>query len=200
MTFLARLVLLISLLALRISPSQLATICASQKFKNNKLYANCTDLPTLNSYLHWTYNASNSSLTVAFVAGPSKSGGWIAWAINPFGTKMRNTQALVAHTVDDGTPSVKTYVIFPHFGMVPGKFSFDIWDISAEFSDGTLKIFATVKLPEKMETVHQLWQVGPGINKTTGFPLKHDFLPANLASQGPLSLVATGTTNTRGNV
>ncbi|KAK9902485.1 hypothetical protein M0R45_001574 [Rubus argutus] len=104
MTFLACLVLLISLLALRISPSQLATICASQKFKNNKLYANCTDLSTLSSYLHWTYNASNSSLAVAFVAAPSKSGGWIAWAINPFGTKMRNTQALVAHTVDDGTP------------------------------------------------------------------------------------------------
>ncbi|KAK9944629.1 hypothetical protein M0R45_010189 [Rubus argutus] len=181
--------ILISLLALLISPSQAATAtCTSQKFTNNKLYANCTDLPHLSSYLHWTYDASNSSLAVAFVAAPSKSGGWVAWAINPTGTNMSGAQALVAYVQDDGTPTVKTYNITSYSSIVPGKLSFDVWDISAESSNGTLMIFATVKVPEKAETVNQVWQVGPGVNKTTHFIEKHDFAQANLAAYGALSL------------
>ncbi|KAK9933586.1 hypothetical protein M0R45_020779 [Rubus argutus] len=69
---------------------------------------------------------------------------------------------------------------------------------TALFSNGTLQIFATVKVPEKADTVNQVWQVGPGINKTTGLLEKHELLPTNLAAYGPLSLVPTGTINTRG--
>jgi hypothetical protein len=192
----APLVFLISLLALLISPSQAATTCTSQKFANNKLYANCTDLPVLSSYLHWTYNASNSSLAVAFVATPSKSGGWVAWAINPTGTKMLGSQALVAYVQDDGTPIVKTYNLSSLSSVVPGNLSFDVWDTRAESNDGTLKIFATVKVPEKAETVNQVWQVGPAINKTTHFIEKHDFNAANLAAYGVLNLGTGTTTNT----
>jgi phenylalanyl-tRNA synthetase beta subunit len=188
--------LLIFLLALLISPSMAVTTCTSQKFKNNKLYANCTDLPTLSSYLHWNYNASNSFLAVAFVAAASKTGGWIAWAINPTGTGMAGAQALVAYTLYEGIPTVQTYNIASYTSAVPGTLSFDVWDISAEFSYGTLKIFATVKVPEKVEMVNHVWQVGPGINKATGVLEKHDFASANLVAHGTLSLVATRTTNT----
>lgn len=80
-----------------ISPAN-ALICSSQKLSNN-LYTNCTDLPTLNSSLHWTHIANTSSISIAFVAPPSKPDGWIAWAINPTGTGMPGSQALLAFKV-----------------------------------------------------------------------------------------------------
>ncbi|KAK9902490.1 hypothetical protein M0R45_001273 [Rubus argutus] len=187
------LLFLISLLALLFAKCR-AIPCSSQTFKNNRRYDYCTDFPIL----HWTYNASNCSLSVAFLAAPSKPGGWVAWAINPNGTKMPGAQALVAHTVDDGTPTVNTYNVISYTSIVPGKLSFDVWDISAEFSYGFLIIFATVKVPEEVDTVNQIWQVGPGINQTTGLLQKHELLPMNLATYGFLSLVPTGTHNTRG--
>ncbi|KAL6211004.1 hypothetical protein ACLB2K_016233 [Fragaria x ananassa] len=189
--------LLVSLSALLISPSQAATAaCPSTKFKNNKVFANCTVLSTLDSHLYYSYNASNSSLAVAFVAAPSKPGGWIAWAINPTGTKMSGAQAIVAYTKEDGTPTIKTLNITSYSILTPGKLAFDFWDTSAELNNGTLTIFATVKVPEKAETVNQVWQVGPGISKTTGYLEKHEFGSQNLAAYGPLSLVANGTSST----
>ncbi|KAK9933569.1 hypothetical protein M0R45_020762 [Rubus argutus] len=189
----ASLLLLVFLLALLISPSQADTaICTSQTFKN-KLYANCTDLPSLSSYLHWAYNASNSSLAVAFVfVAYAKFDSWIAWAINPTGTKMIGAQALIAYIHEDGTPVLKTYNITSYSSIVPGKLSFDVWDMSTEYTDfnSAFTIFATVKVPEKAETVNQVWQVGPGFSKTTGMIEKHDFATENLVSYGPLSLVA----------
>ncbi|XP_004292341.1 PREDICTED: auxin-induced in root cultures protein 12 [Fragaria vesca subsp. vesca] len=188
--------LLVSLSALLISPSQAATACPSTKFKNNKVFANCTVLSALDSHLYYSYNASNSSLAVAFVAAPSKPGGWIAWAINPTGTKMSGAQAIVAYTKEDGIPAIKTLNITSYNILTPGKLAFDFWDTSAELASGTLTIFATVKVPEKAETVNQVWQVGPGINKTTGYLEKHEFGSQNLVAYGPLSLVATGTSST----
>ncbi|XP_008244700.1 PREDICTED: auxin-induced in root cultures protein 12 [Prunus mume] len=185
----------ISLLALVISPAQAAT-CSSQTFKNNKLYANCSDLPFLSSYLHWTYNASNSSLSIAFVATPSKSEGWVAWAINPTATKMSGAQTLLAYKTEDGAPVVKTFDITSYSSIVPGKLAFDVWDVSAEFSKGTFTIFAVVKVPKDAASVNQVWQLGPAINKTSGFPVKHDFAPPNLQSFSTLYLVANSTTGT----
>ncbi|KAB2636657.1 auxin-induced in root cultures protein 12-like [Pyrus ussuriensis x Pyrus communis] len=187
------------LLALLISPAAQAATCTSQTFKNNKVYSNCNDLPALNSYLHWTYNRSNSSLSIAFVAAPAKTGGWVAWAINPTAEKMAGSQALLAHLTTDGTPVVKTYNISSYSSIIPGNLSFDVWDISAEFSNSTYMIFATVKVPENKESVNQVWQVGPGVNTTTGFPERHDFAPANLRSYGLLNLVANATTNSTSN-
>ncbi|KAK9933566.1 hypothetical protein M0R45_020759 [Rubus argutus] len=197
----ASLLLPILLLALLISPSQADTaICTSQTFNNSNVYTNYADLPSLGSCLHWTYNASNSSLAVAFVfVGYRNYDSWIAWAINPTGTGMVGAQALVAYILDDGTPAVKTYNITSYSSIIPGKLSFDVWNVSAEYTSA-FTIFATVKVPEKAETVNQVWQVGGGFNKITGMIEKHSFAAANLISYGPLSLVATGTPNTRGDV
>ncbi|XP_008244699.1 PREDICTED: auxin-induced in root cultures protein 12-like [Prunus mume] len=185
----------ISLLALLISPAQAAT-CTSQTFKNNKLYAQCNDLPYLSSYLHWTYSASNSSLSVAFVATPAKSDGWVAWAINPTQTKMAGAQTLLAYKNEKGAPAVNTLNISSYNSIVPGKLSFEVWDVSAEFSNGSFTIFATVKVPKDAASVNQVWQVGSAVNKTSGFPEKHDVAPANLKSFGTLSLGANSTTGT----
>ncbi|XP_007204138.2 auxin-induced in root cultures protein 12 isoform X1 [Prunus persica] len=178
-----------SFLALLVSPAQAAT-CTSQTFNNNKLYSNCTDLPVLNSYLHWTYDTSDSSLSIAFISTPSQSDGWVAWGINPTSTKMAGAQILLAYNTDGGIPTVKTFNISSYTSVVPGKLSFDIWDISSEFSNGTFKIFAAVKVPKNKKSVNQVWQVGPRVNQTSGFPDKHDIVGPNLESFQTLYLAA----------
>ncbi|XP_021807150.1 auxin-induced in root cultures protein 12-like [Prunus avium] len=185
-----------SFLTLLVSPAQAVT-CTSQAFNNNKLYSSCTDLPFLSSYLHWTYNTSNSSLSIAFVSMPSQSDGWVAWGINPTSTKMAGAQILLAYNTDSGIPTVKTFNISSYTSVVPGKLSFDIWDISSEFSNGTFKIFAAVKVPKNEKSVNQVWQVGPGVNQTSGFPDKHDIVGPNLKSFQTLYLAARPITGTR---
>ncbi|GLT31302.1 hypothetical protein SLA2020_060460 [Shorea laevis] len=71
--------------------------CTSEKLPDSKkTFVNCTDLPTLNATLHYTCNAFNFTLSVAFVAAPASPEGWTAWAINPTGTGMVEAQALLA--------------------------------------------------------------------------------------------------------
>ncbi|BFG39738.1 hypothetical protein CerSpe_260120 [Prunus speciosa] len=184
-----------SFLALLVSPAQAAT-CTAQAFNNNKLYSSCTDLPVLSSYLHWTYDTSNSSMSIAFVCTPSQSDGWVAWGINPTSTKMAGAQILLAYNTDSGIPTVKTFNISSYTSLVPGKLSFDIGNISSEFSNGTFKIFAAVKVPKNEKSVNQVWQVGPRVNQTSGFPDKHDIVGPNLESFQTLSLAANPTTGT----
>ncbi|XP_054781557.1 cytochrome b561 and DOMON domain-containing protein At3g25290-like [Prosopis cineraria] len=169
-------------------PSPVTSLtCTSQKFSDNKVYSNCVDLPVLNSYLHWTLDSSNSSLSIAFVAAPAKPGGWVSWAINPTGTGMAGAQALVAFE-NEGVVMAKTYNISSYSSVVPGKLSFDVWDLKAEKLSGgaMMSILAKVKLPENAETVNQVWQVGPSV--TDGELDSHEFAPANLDSKGVLNL------------
>ncbi|KAJ7961645.1 Cytochrome b561 and DOMON domain-containing protein [Quillaja saponaria] len=159
--------------------------CTSQKFANNQLYSKCLDLPSLSSYLHWTYDSSNSSLSVVFLAPPAQRDGWISWAINPTGTGMAGSQALIAFK-SNGVITVKTYNISSYTSIVQSKLSFDVWDMRAEESDGLIKIYAKVKVPEKAEKLNQVWQVGPSV--TAGRPDKHEFQTENLNAKGTLSL------------
>ncbi|KAI4356317.1 hypothetical protein L6164_000349 [Bauhinia variegata] len=175
------------LLSLWVSPipRTIALTCTSQKFTDNQLYSKCLDLPVLDSYLHYTYDSSNSSLSFAFIAAPAKSDGWISWAINPTGDGMAGAQALVAFK-NDGVMTVNTYNISSYSSILPSKLSFDVWDMKAEESDGVMRILAKVKVPTKAETLNQVWQVGPSV--IAGFPGKHGFEQANLQSKGTLSL------------
>ncbi|KAJ9169820.1 hypothetical protein P3X46_017970 [Hevea brasiliensis] len=162
--------------------------CTSQKF-TNKLFDNCTDLPTLNAYLHYTYNASNSSLSIAFKAPPAKTNGWVGWGINLNGTGMAGAQAIVA--MKNGTVVVvKKYSLASYSDIKEtSKLTVDAWDLSAESdSAGNFVIFASVKVPEG-PSVNQIWQVGPSVNN--GFPVKHNFDKANLQAKGTLQLVAS---------
>ncbi|KAI4356318.1 hypothetical protein L6164_000350 [Bauhinia variegata] len=188
------LILLISCWVLLISPAH-SQNCASQKFSGNRTFPNCTDLTTLSAVLHFNYNASNSSLSVAYTAAPSKTGGWVAWAINPNGSGMIGAQALIAFKLNNNV-TVKTYNLVSYGSIKQEKLSFDVWDLSAGEANGKITIFATVKLPDKAENVSQVWQVGPSV--TNGQPDKHDFGTANLASKGVLTLVGASANTTSG--
>ncbi|XP_060180340.1 cytochrome b561 and DOMON domain-containing protein At3g25290-like [Lycium barbarum] len=179
------------IISLIIIPSSLSQqTCSSQKFTNNKIYTRCSDLPTLKSFLHWTYDVSNSTLSVAFIAPPNKPDGWISWAINPNGVGMVGSQSLVAFKNPSGKMVVKTYDITSYSDIKESnKLWFDVKEVEAEFSGGFMRLFATVVLPEKGKTrLNHVWQVGPAISN--GFPAKHDFQPGNLNSKGTLDLVS----------
>ncbi|XP_031255661.1 cytochrome b561 and DOMON domain-containing protein At3g25290-like [Pistacia vera] len=183
------LILGFSFLFLLISPA-LSQTCKSQKLTNNNVYSHCLDLPTLASYLHFSYDSTNRSLSVAFVATPSNSNGWIAWAINPTGTGMAGAQSLVASKDSTGAVTVKTYNISSYSSVVPEKLSFEVWDTSADESGGFMRLYGKVKVPEELAKagkVNQVWQMGPGVG-ANGMLEKHDFAPANLNARATLDL------------
>ena len=183
-------VVAVLVLGLVVSPGESLT-CASQKFKN-KVYANCTDLPYLGAYLHWTYNAYNATLSIAFLAKPPQPDGWVAWGINPSSTKMPGSQTLLAYE-SNGIPTVKTYNIRSYnLSSSETKLLYDVSDLSYEYSDSTITIFATwLVLDEK---VNHVWQVGP---ISQGVPGIHVTKADNLLSFGVLELLLlSGSTGT----
>ncbi|MFQ6619528.1 hypothetical protein Gotur_001297 [Gossypium turneri] len=176
---------------LLISPAVSLT-CSTQKFNKNQVFSTCIDLPSLSSYLHFTYDSPIATLSVAFVATPPKSGGWIAWAINPKATGMVGSQALVAYkNFTTGVPVVRTYDISSYSSIVPKDLSFAVWDKTAESrSDGSLVIFAKIKVTADLAAsgkINQVWQAGPGVGDG-GMLVKHEFAAANLQSKGTLDL------------
>ncbi|XP_065855084.1 auxin-induced in root cultures protein 12-like, partial [Euphorbia lathyris] len=180
------------LLSFLISASLLISLsnslaCTSQTFKSKKVFSNCTDLPYLKSFLHFTYNSTNSSLSIGFISPLAKPEGWVAWAINPTGTGMIGSQALIAFQ-SNGSLIVNTYNI----SMFPqqSKLSFDVWDLSTESDGKKIVIFTTVKVPEGATTVNQVWQVGPSVSK--GVPDKHEMGEANKKYVGVLKFAGGG--------
>ncbi|CAI9768485.1 unnamed protein product [Fraxinus pennsylvanica] len=170
-----------------ISPSYSAT-CNSQTFTNKKLYTFCNDLHSLNSYLHWTYEPANSTLSVAFIAPPASPDGWISWAINPTGTGMVGAQALIAFRDSKGAMTVKTYNIKSYGPLMESRVWYDVKESSAESSGGMIRLFATLVLPANGKTmVNHVWQVGSSVTKDV--PDKHGFQPENLNSKGSLDLL-----------
>nr|XP_025625377.1 cytochrome b561 and DOMON domain-containing protein At4g12980-like [Arachis hypogaea] len=123
-----------------------------------------------------------------FVGSPPHPSGWISWAINLTGLGMAGAQALVAYKDgNNGAVTVKTLDIKSYSEMVPGKLSFEVWGLKGEESGGAIMIFANMKVPEKVTTLNQVWQVGPSV--TAGRFDKHDFAPENLNSKGMLNLI-----------
>lgn len=184
--------LLLSLLfgALLFSPA-VSLECTSQTFSTKAQYSTCSDLPTLGAFLHWTYNQTKSTLAVAFVAKPAAPDGWIAWGINPTSTGMIGAQAFIAFKDSKGKLAVKTYNLTSYGAITQQKLSLTVMDSRAEAENGVMRIFATVKLPEKMETVNQVWQVGAAVKDNV--PQKHEMGPANLDAKDTLALTAANT-------
>ncbi|KNA16719.1 hypothetical protein SOVF_086560 isoform B [Spinacia oleracea] len=170
-------------------PLSLSSTCTSPKLTST--YKSCSQLPSLSSSLHFTYNPSNKSLAVAFTAVPPSSSGWVAWGINPTSTGMAGTQALVAFRNSDGSMSVDTFNLSSYSDIIPGKISFPVYEKRAVFNkdDGSITIFASVGHSGGGKINH-VWQVGPGVTK--GFPMKHDFKPENLKATATLDLSADG--------
>ncbi|KAL1317697.1 hypothetical protein HN51_069907 [Arachis hypogaea] len=184
------LLLLFILIALIASTS--ANTCTTQTLtdasNNNKVYANCMDLPHLNAFLHWTHNTSNSSVSVAFVATPPRPGGWVSWAVNPTGTGMVGAQSFVAYKGDNGVVTVFPLNI-QSYSKMSQNLTIDTWNLRGEEDEGIIKIFVNIKVVENAVSLNQVWQVGPSV--TAGRIDPHAFAPENLNSKGPLSLVGT---------
>ncbi|XP_057780987.1 auxin-induced in root cultures protein 12-like [Salvia miltiorrhiza] len=190
----ASLLLLAAAVALHL-PAAASQACKSQTFSTAK-FANCTDLPTLNASLHWTYDAAarpGPKLSIAYVAPPARPDGWIAWALNPTSSGMLGAQALVAFGDGDGAGAVavKTYNISSYGPIAESEIAYAVTGRRAERSGGVIRLFATLALPAGSSgaaAVNQVWQVGAAVRG--GVPVKHDFLPENLKSMGSLLLTS----------
>ena len=101
---------------------------------------------------------------------------------------MAGAQTLLAFKDTDNI-TIKTYDInSPKPSKWGHNLSYGVRDLSAEHSNGTIKIFAKWKLPKNTETVNHVWQVGPGMTKE-GLPLSHEMKPDNVQAKGKLQLV-----------
>ncbi|RLN04508.1 auxin-induced in root cultures protein 12-like [Panicum miliaceum] len=181
--------LLVLLLASPAATRLASAACASEKFPAGRAYATCEDLPKLGASLHWTYDASKSSLSVAFVAAPAAPGGWVAWGLNPTGEGMAGAQALVAlKGSGSAAPTVKTYNISGYALGASSPLEFPATDLAADAagSGGKIRVYGKLQLPKGMKAVNQVWQVGS--SATGGAPDKHAFGADNLSAKGKLVL------------
>lgn len=185
--------LFIILFSLFSTPSHSALTCASQKL--NRTYANCTNLPTLGATLHFTFNATNRTLSVAFSASPPSPSGWVAWGLNLAGGGMPGAEALLALPSTSGSAvTLRRYNLTSYKSIdVVKAFTFESWDLSAEETNGAITIYGTVKIPDSAENVSHVWQVGP---VAAGKPGVHSFEKKNTDSKAafPVALVGPNTT------
>ncbi|KAK4803052.1 hypothetical protein SAY86_001255 [Trapa natans] len=164
--------------------------CSNYSFPSNQAFGSCTDLPYLNSYLHWDYHASTGKVKIAYRRPSADTSKWVAWAINPTSTGMDGAQAMVAYQQSNG--SVRAYTS-PIDGdqtkLEEGNLSFDVSDLSATYASGEMTIFATITLPAgNGTTVNQVWQEGPLTGG--GTPGPHAFSGANTLSKGSLDFAS----------
>jgi hypothetical protein len=184
----------LALLLLLLAAPRLASAagaCAAEKFPAGRTYETCEDLPKLGASLHWAYDASKHTLSVAFVAAPAAAGGWVAWGLNPTGEGMAGTQALVAlKGSGSAAPSVNTYNItgYVALGAASMPIAFPATDLAADAagSGGKMRVYGKLQLRAGMRAVNQVWQVGSSV--TGGAPDKHALDAANLAAKSKLVL------------
>ncbi|CAI9089329.1 OLC1v1023888C1 [Oldenlandia corymbosa var. corymbosa] len=164
--------------------------CSNYRFPNNKKFSTCSDLPYLNSALHWTYIPSSQTLQVAFRQTTISPQRWVAWAINPRPTPgMLGSQALIAYPKPDGTMRVYTSPVNSYqTGLKEGDLSFPVSDLSATYSNSEITIFATLMLHNISTTVNQVWQEGP--LTPSGTPGMHPLTGPNMKSMGTLDLLS----------
>ena len=189
-TALHQLLLLLLVAALPVAMSS----CAGEDFPSGRSYVTCEDLPHLGAALHWTYDASEPSLSLAFVAAPAAPGGWVAWGINPTGSGMVGAQALVAlagGAANSSAPvAVRTYNItgYSPLGDASTPIAFPATGLAADVGGGgKVRLYATLRLGKGVKkVVNHVWQVGSSVTK--GAPDMHAMGADNLASKGKLVL------------
>nr|DAD20293.1 TPA_asm: hypothetical protein HUJ06_021756 [Nelumbo nucifera] len=176
--------------------SSSAQTCQSYTFSSNRQFSSCSDLPVLNSYLHWTYSPSAGSVQIAYRHTGVTTSNWVAWAINPTSQGMIGAQALVAYQQSNGSMLAYTSpVTSVSTSLAEGNLSFQVSDLLATFDNNEMTIFATIELPNNLTTVNQVWQVGP-VDQST--PRSHTTSGDNINSKGSLNFLS-GQTTTTGN-
>ncbi|CAN8265618.1 unnamed protein product [Cochlearia groenlandica] len=142
---------------------QLQSTCDSHNFNNGKHFRSCIDLPVLDSYLHFSYVLETGLLDVAYRHTNVKPSSWIAWGINPTSKGMSGSQTLLAYRnstsglVRAYTSSIKGYST----KLEEGPLSFRVTQLSAQYLNEEMTIFATMVLPPNTTLVNHLWQDGP---------------------------------------
>ncbi|GFY99613.1 auxin-responsive family protein [Actinidia rufa] len=179
--------LLVPSLAL-LSSSFSSSPCSDFVFPNDKAFASCTDLPTLNSFLHWTHKPLSRTLEIAYRHTGITSPKWVAWGINPTSPRMVGTQAIVAYQKPDGTMTVYTSPVNGYRTQLhEGELSFPVSDLSASFSNDEIIVFATLEVPDNTFALNHVWQDGPMNGNSLGM---HDLSGSHLQSMGTLNLTS----------
>lgn len=175
--------------------SSYAQTCANYGFSSNRVFKSCSDLPVLNSFLHYNHDSSSGKLEIAYRQTGVTSSKWVAWAINPTSKGMVGSQALVAYQQSDGTMRAYTSPIDQYQTQLrESDLSFDVSDLSATFANNEIIIFATLGLSNiNGTTINQVWQEGSLSGNT---PQMHATSGTNVQSMGTLNLISgeSGTT------
>ncbi|CAE6229737.1 unnamed protein product [Arabidopsis arenosa] len=147
----------------RATTDELQARCDSHSFNNGKNFRSCVDLPVLDSFLHFSYVRETGVLEVAYRHINVESSSWIAWGINPTSKGMSGSQTLLAYR--NSTSGVMRVYTSSIKGYSPtlqeGPLSFRVLQLSGEYRNGEMTIFATIVLPSNITVVNHLWQDGP---------------------------------------
>ena len=108
---------------------------------------------------------------------------------------MLGAQTLLAFK-SNGAMTVKTYNITSYSLITESTLSFEVWDLTAEESNGLIWLYAKLKVPGNADTVNQVWQVGSSV--TSGVPDAHAMNTANKNSKSTLNLTEGSTVSTSG--
>ncbi|XWS75847.1 hypothetical protein CRYUN_Cryun01aG0127100 [Craigia yunnanensis] len=180
-------IVLFSCLVVSFLASSSAQTCLTQTFSNNKQYANCSNLPALNCFLHWTYDQAAGSVDIAFRHTGTNSARWSAWAINPNGPTMMGSQALVAFVNSSGVAhAFTTSINTMNPSMQESNLSFEVPSLSATFENNEMTIFAVLRISENLLSTSQVWQEGPVSNDQ---PRIHPTSGQNLLSTGSVNFL-----------
>ncbi|KAL5581718.1 hypothetical protein UlMin_014160 [Ulmus minor] len=167
--------------------ASLAQTCSNHTFSNNQIFSSCKDLPVLQANLHWNYIPSTKSIQIAYRAKQT-SAGWIAWAINPTGTSMVGSQAIVAFLNSDGSMNVYPTPLTSYSpSMQPGSLSFQVSNISAEYTKDEMTIFALVGPLASGTSINHVWQAGNSVSNN--IPQGHPTSGPNVQSMGAVDFL-----------
>lgn len=185
-------------LLLLLAPS--TTSAAGGLSAGSRTYAACSDLPRLGASLRWTYDRATGDLSVSFAAAPAGPGGWVAWGLNPSGSGMAGTQALLAAPSSSSGSAqwaVKTYNISAYALPGPGPIAFPASDLAAQLgADGKVTVSATLKVGPGAGVLNQVWQVGSSVSG--GTPAPHAMGGDNLGAKAKLDLLRQTTSAASG--
>lgn len=158
--------------------------CSNYTFPANRTFTTCKVLPFLEANLHWNYNSSSTKVSIAYRA-KQDSKGWVAWAINPIRQGMVGSQALVAfHNSTDSMIAYTTQITSYSPSMQRANLSFQVSNISAEYLNNEMIIFATIGPLGNGTTVNHVWQ--GGLSVSNDIPQMHPFSSQHLQSFGQI--------------
>uniref|UniRef100_A0A7N0TUF2 DOMON domain-containing protein n=1 Tax=Kalanchoe fedtschenkoi TaxID=63787 RepID=A0A7N0TUF2_KALFE len=181
------LVLIIAILISMLLDCSAQSSCSNHTFSGNRVFDSCMDLPALEAYLHWNYIKPTQKVQIAFRATQTPTG-WISWAINPTGTGMVGSQAIVAFLNSNGSLMVYPTPVTSYVpSMEPGTLSFDVSNLTAEYYNNQMTIYAVLG-PLNGTTVNHVWQAG---SVSDDVPQAHSMYGENTQSLGTMELFSS---------